>query len=71
MQCFEPPSIQRTVYFLQVLRLLSCAAGNHSIYVVVNIPEISPCAGADCPSDGAFFYNTDIAFDRSGALVAR
>lgn len=55
----------------EVLRLLSCAARNHTIYIVVNIPEISPCEGAECPSDGAYFYNTDIAFDRSGTLVAR
>lgn len=55
----------------EVLHLLSCAARNHSVYVVVNIPEIAPCAGAGCPSDGEFFYNTDIVFDRTGALTAR
>jgi hypothetical protein len=39
--------------------------------MVVNLPEIAPCAGADCPPDGAFFYNTDVTFDRSGALIAK
>lgn len=55
----------------EVLSFLACAARNHSIYVVVNLPEIAHCAGADCPSDGAFFYNTDVTFDRSGILIAR
>ena len=55
----------------QVLRIMSCAARDAGVYVVINLPEIVPCEEENCPSDGALFYNTDVAYDRTGRLIAR
>ncbi|XP_046688641.1 vanin-like protein 2 isoform X2 [Homalodisca vitripennis] len=57
----------------QVLQLLSCAAKHNAIYVVVNLSELAHCSvgETDCPPDGSLFYNTNIAFNKSGHIVAR
>lgn len=56
----------------EVIRTLSCAARNQSVYVVVNLPEVAPCpSAANCSSSGLIFYNSDVVFDRNGTLVAR
>nr|KAG5713804.1 hypothetical protein BaRGS_024431 [Batillaria attramentaria] len=52
---------------------------NH-VYVVANLGDIQPCVSTDnskdaktspCPDYGHFQYNTDVAFDPQGTLVAR
>ncbi|XP_069691217.1 vanin-like protein 1 isoform X2 [Periplaneta americana] len=68
---FKNPCLHLEEDTPEILQILSCAARNASIYVVVNLPELSPCSGTDCPPDGAFFYNTNIVFDRSGTIIAR
>ncbi|PSN46120.1 Vanin-like protein 2 [Blattella germanica] len=65
------PCVDSATDVSEVLKILSCAALNASLYVVVNLPEIQECEGMGCPDDEAFFYNTDIAFDRKGKLIAR
>lgn len=52
---------------------LSCAAQSGQIYLVVNIGEIRNCSStsADCPPDGVFQFNTNVAFDRDGTIVAK
>ncbi|XP_049963475.1 uncharacterized protein LOC126484137 [Schistocerca serialis cubense] len=67
----------------QGLRELSCAARRHGLYAVVNLPERVNCSGCpcpgfpvtadgeECPPSGAYFHNTNVAFDRTGAIVAR
>ncbi|XP_046979207.1 vanin-like protein 3 [Schistocerca americana] len=56
----------------QVLRNLSCATREARMYTVINIAEIEECANrTGCPDDGALFYNTDVAFDRNGTIVAK
>jgi len=53
---------------------LSCAAKNHSIYVVVNIGEIRNCNSKTmktCPDDNVWQYNTNVVFDREGNVVAK
>jgi len=53
--------------------LLACAAKSNGIYVVINLGEIRDCEldQNDCPEDGAFHYNTNVVFDRSGAVISK
>ncbi|XP_017879699.1 vanin-like protein 1 [Ceratina calcarata] len=45
----------------ETLTRLSCAARKNRIYVVVNIAE----------KNGIYYHNTNVAFDRTGKIVAR
>ncbi|XP_065341335.1 vanin-like protein 1 [Cloeon dipterum] len=67
--CLElPPSRANT----EALRRLSCAARNSSIYVVANLIERQFCGGQQtCAADDYLIYNTNVAFDTNGTLVAR
>jgi hypothetical protein len=65
--------LKRLLYWIfQAIRTLSCEARNQSVYVVVNVPEVEPCDNAtSCSDSGRLFYNSDVAFDRNGTIVAR
>ncbi|XP_012288593.1 vanin-like protein 2 [Orussus abietinus] len=66
------PCENSTSNVMEAVKTISCAAKRYSIYVVMNIPEKQNCTGIEnCPYDGYFFYNTNIAFNRQGAIVAR
>jgi hypothetical protein len=63
-----------------VLRNLSCAAKQSRKYVVVNLSEQSRCTEESqaaindtrpCSSKEFNLYNTNVAFDRNGKVVAR
>ncbi|KAK7507945.1 hypothetical protein BaRGS_00000910 [Batillaria attramentaria] len=63
-----------------ILSHLSCIARDNHVYVVANLGDIQPCVSTDnskdaktspCPDYGHFQYNTDVAFDPQGTLVAR
>lgn len=44
------------------------------MYLAVNLVHRVNCTrtqSPDCPSRGAFHYNTEVVFDRSGKIVAR
>ncbi|XP_054006551.1 vanin-like protein 1 [Hylaeus anthracinus] len=56
----------------QALKNISCAAKQHSMYVVVNIAEHATCYPADkCPYNGTRYHNTQVVFDRTGQIIAR
>ena len=53
---------------------LSCYALTHNIAIVVNIGDKQPCSkntDTDCPSDGFYLYNTNVAFDSDGSYLAK
>ncbi|GIY52991.1 biotinidase [Caerostris darwini] len=55
-----------------ILQTLSCLARNNSMFIVANTGDIQNCEGdPDCPSDGVFHFNTNVVFDREGALLVR
>uniref|UniRef100_A0A8C0A0A3 Biotinidase n=1 Tax=Anas zonorhyncha TaxID=75864 RepID=A0A8C0A0A3_9AVES len=56
----------------EVLQRLSCMALNNKIFLVANLGTKQPCAHTDphCPSDGRYQFNTNVAFDDAGMLVA-
>lgn len=53
----------------EAIRILSCEAQNQSIYVVVNVPEVTPCPNAS--RNCVLYYNSNVVFDRNGTVVAR
>lgn len=58
----------------EVLHILSCMARNFSIAVVVNMGDVKYCSKTsdpNCPEDGRYQFNTDVAFDTDGTLLAR
>lgn len=66
--------------FLQVLKNLSCLAKQNEMYIVANINEKFDCNNItqkelndtrDCGSDKLYFFNTNVAFDRNGTVIAR
>lgn len=65
------PCTQNTIAVSQALKNISCAAQKNEIYVVINLPEKSPCTGDGCPKDNVFYYNTNVVFDRNGMVIAR
>ena len=57
-----------------VQRALSCIARDNRLFVVANVATLQPCdaaADAACPDDGRYQYNTNVAYDPTGRLVAR
>ena len=56
-----------------ILEQASCMAQKNRIVVVINTCQIIPCSSdndSTCPSDGRYQFNTEIAVDETGALVA-
>ncbi|XP_014205123.1 vanin-like protein 2 [Copidosoma floridanum] len=66
----EIPCDAATLY-AQSLKEISCAAREYSMYVVVNHHERVECPSRNCSPDGFLLYNTNVAFDRQGRLIAR
>lgn len=66
---------------MHILSTLSCMARKYNIYLVGNLGDVQSCEGTcsaqvsecdqKCPEDGMLIYNTDVAFDRKGHLIAR
>ena len=68
--CTEPDRFDNT----EVTHILSCMARNFSIAVVANMGDVKYCSKTsdpNCPDDGRYQFNTDVAFDTDGTLLAR
>uniref|UniRef100_A0A646QD10 Vascular non-inflammatory molecule 2 n=1 Tax=Hemiscolopendra marginata TaxID=943146 RepID=A0A646QD10_9MYRI len=56
----------------KILELLSCAALNNSMVLVVNLLTKEPCTETNsCPPTGFYKFNTNIIFSKNGTLLAR
>ncbi|KAL0267059.1 UNVERIFIED_CONTAM: hypothetical protein PYX00_009427 [Menopon gallinae] len=57
----------------EVMRAISEATAANYVYVVINLYERVNCTNrtTNCPPRGYFIYNTNVAFNRSGAVIAR
>ncbi|NXW08740.1 BTD Biotinidase, partial [Fregetta grallaria] len=66
--CREPYLFSDT----EVLQRLSCMALKNKIFLVANLGTKQPCEHTDphCPSDGRYQFNTNVAFNDDGMLVA-
>lgn len=54
---------------------MSSAARENEIYVVINAQEIVNCTveapGENCPENKTYYFNTNVVFDRQGAVIDR
>jgi len=41
------------------------------MYLVIDLAEQAPCEDSSCPPSGLYYYNTQVVFDRTGAVIAR
>ncbi|RWS26025.1 pantetheinase-like isoform X1 [Leptotrombidium deliense] len=59
----------------QIQLRLSCAAKKNHIFIVAHLAEVEYCdskkKSSDCPADGRYQYNTAIAFNSEGFIVAK
>jgi hypothetical protein len=73
----QPPIIpcNNPTYSAQpVLQQSSCLALKYNVILVLDMGDLQPCTPAtssDCPADGRFQYNTQVAFSESGQLLAK
>jgi hypothetical protein len=56
----------------QILRNISCAAIEANFYIVVNVAESANCTEIhDNCDEEIILFNTNVVFDRYGAIVSR
>ncbi|XP_032526858.2 vanin-like protein 2 isoform X1 [Danaus plexippus] len=60
----------------EILVSISAAARQNEIYVVINVQEILNCTnpqaeGENCPEQKQYLFNTNVVFNRSGAVIDR
>lgn len=52
------------------MQYLSCQAKSSNMYVVINVSEKKACSN-NCSLDGYNIYNSNVVFDKQGAVVSR
>ncbi|XP_011563638.3 vanin-like protein 2 isoform X1 [Plutella xylostella] len=71
---FPIPALRPALYD-DILVQLSAAAAEHQVYLVVNVIELLNCStnptGEACPERQKYQFNTNVVFDRSGAVISR
>ncbi|KAL4711785.1 hypothetical protein ACJJTC_005954 [Scirpophaga incertulas] len=70
---YPVPALHENLYHT-VLVSISKAARQHQIYVVINIEESMDCTAPikeNCPEAKRYLFNTNVVFDRSGAVIDR
>ena len=68
------PCLDKKVPDTEFQRRLSCMARKYKLYLVANMGSVEPCSKAtdtDCPKDGRYQYNTNVAYDPRGRHVAK
>jgi len=54
-----------------ILKRLSCIAKKRKLYLIVSLVDKQVCLEENCSSDGHLLYNTQVAFDDEGNIVAK
>ena len=57
-----------------ILKRVSCLAQKYQIVIVLDMGDIQPCSKSNdpnCPNDHRYQYNTQVAFDEEGKLLAK
>eukprot|EP01133_Synstelium_polycarpum_P001428 gene1428-1657_t len=69
----DPTSSSEPVGIAYIPSQLTCMASQFDILIVVNMADIVPCNSTDpnCPADGRYQYNTQVAFGNTGAVLAK
>ncbi|XP_063541459.1 vanin-like protein 1 isoform X3 [Cydia strobilella] len=70
------PALQPTSYD-EIMVTISAAARQHQIYVLINVQEVMDCTSIAedseeyCPEKKEYLFNTNVIFDRTGAVIDR
>ncbi|CAK1541581.1 unnamed protein product [Leptosia nina] len=73
LKTYPVPALQKDLYN-DILVAISAAARENMIYVVINIQEVMNCEdapGEECPEKKTYYFNTNVVFDREGAVIDR
>ncbi|XP_052738828.1 vanin-like protein 1 [Bicyclus anynana] len=72
---YPTPALHPELYN-EFLVAISSAALENDIYVVINVEELLDCSngavdGETCPEEKAYVFNTNVVFNRTGAVINR
>lgn len=71
---YPVPALYSEMYDHQLVAM-SAAARQNAIYLVINVQESLNCSrsqlGEECPENKQYYFNTNVVFDRTGAVIDR